>query len=206
MLIVAVTGGLGSGKSTAAEHFRSLGATVLSLDDIAHDIIRPGTAAFRAIVEEFGSDVVRDDGSLDRAALAAKAFSSPEKAHRLNSIVHPVVAGEVGPALRELDALPMKPEVVVLDVPLLVEAPVFRELADQVLAIEAPVEVRVNRALARGMSEDDARARIACQATDAERAELADDVIVNDGTLAEFSAALQRYWDDRVAMGGVRHS
>ncbi len=206
MLIVAVTGGLGSGKSTAADHFRSLGAAVLSLDDVARAIIRPGTAAFQAIVEEFGPDVVGDDGSLDRTALAEKAFSSRERAQRLNSIVHPVVASEVGPALRELDALPMKPEVVVLDVPLLVEAPVFRELADQVLAIEAPERLRVERAVARGMTEADARARIACQATDAERAELADDVIVNDGTLAQFRAALQRYWDDRVAMGGVRHS
>ncbi len=201
MLILVLTGGLGSGKSTAAAYLRSRGATVISLDDVARDVLRPGSAVLDAVRDEFGPGVLDAGGRLDRSALASLAFSSPERARRLDEIVHPALAREVGPALRELDMLPMRPEVVVLEVPLIVEAPVFRELADQVLAIEAPVELRVQRAVARGMSESDARARIACQATDAQRAELADDVIVNDGPLPDFYAKLERYYDERVALG-----
>jgi len=199
MLTIVLTGGLGAGKSTAASFFRDHGATVLNLDDIAHAVLTPGSGALASIVSEFGEGVLAVDGSLDRQALAGVAFASPEAAATLNAIVHPAVAREVGPALRELDMLPMKPQVVVLEVPLLAEAPVFRELADQVLAIEAPAEVRIERVVSRGMDRGDAAARLRCQATDAMRAELADDVIVNAGTVEEFVALLESYWDSSVA-------
>jgi dephospho-CoA kinase len=202
MLTIVLTGGLGAGKTTAADYFNERGATCITLDDIARRLLVPGSHELDSVIDAFGEGVLTEGGALDREALARAAFTSPAASARLNAIVHPAVAREVGPALRELDMLPMKPTVVVLEVPLLPEAPVFRELADQVLAIQAPVEVRVARSVARGMSEDDARSRIACQATDEERAELADDLIDNDGDLDSFLVSLERYWDERVIARG----
>lgn len=204
MRILVVTGGLGAGKSTAAKYFTSRGATALDLDDVAARLMGPGSPLLDRIAEEFGADeVLLADGRLDRPALARLAFASAEATRRLNSIVHPAVAGEVGPALHELDMLPIKPEVVVLEVPLLVEAPVFREIADEVLAIVAPQELRLARAVARGMGERDASRRLRVQATDAQRAEMADDVIINSGTEAEFLDSLRDYWDAHFAAEGV---
>ncbi|MDZ4170433.1 MAG: dephospho-CoA kinase [Coriobacteriia bacterium] len=197
MNVIALTGGIGSGKSTAAEYFSSRGAVVVSLDEVARNTLTPGSAALAAVVAAFGEGVLSADGTLDRDALARRSFSSRQAAERLNAIVHPAVAREVGPALRELDMLPMRPEVVVIEVPLIVEAPVFAELADLVVAIEAPEEMRIARVVSRGMKEPDARARLACQATDAQRAELADDVIVNATTIRDFLSELERYWNTR---------
>lgn len=204
MHIIVLTGGLGAGKSTAAEYLRSRGALVLDLDVIASTLLEKGSPTLNAVAREFGEDeVLLADGSLDRSALARIAFSSLESTRRLNAIVHPAVAREVGPALREIRLMPDQPEVVVLEVPLLAEAPVFAEMADEVLAIVAPLELRVARAAGKGMSEADARRRIAVQATDAERAELADDVIVNDGGEEEFLAELARYWERTVGAMSV---
>lgn len=199
MYVIALTGGIGAGKSTAAEVFRTRGAVVLSLDDIAKRHLAPGMAVHDEVVAEFGSEVLGEDGAIDHRKLAAAAFASKGRAERLNAIVHPAVLREVGPGLRDMGLLLNPPRVVVLDVPLLVEAPVFGELAERTLAISALADVRVERAVAAGMDEDDVRARIACQATDAERESIADDVIRNEGTLAEFQSALERYWNEVIA-------
>ncbi|MBI5232155.1 MAG: dephospho-CoA kinase [Coriobacteriales bacterium] len=201
MYVVVLTGGIGAGKSEATAFFREKGAVVLELDRIATHLLEPESVLLARVVAEFGPDVLNADGSVNRERLASAAFCSPENAEKLNAIIHPAVASEVGPAITDLRLLPNPPEVVVIDVPLLVEAPVFAELADEVVAIEAPVETRVSRAMARGMSEADVRARIACQATDAERRELADVVIENAGTLEEFRDALERYWSEAVRSG-----
>jgi len=200
MHIIVITGGLGAGKSTAAEYFRDRGAAVICLDMVAHALMAPGSELLGRVAQEFGAGIVRDDGSLDRAALASKAFADPSATARLNAIVHPAIAAEVGPALQDLRLLPHPPEVVVLEVPLLAEAPVFAELADQVLAIEAPVTVRVERAVAKGMTAPEARARIDAQAPDALRASLADAIIRNDGGPDEFHSQLERFWAQRVAV------
>ena len=115
--------------------------------------------------------------------------------------MHPAVAREVGPAIANMRLLPDPPLVVVLEVPLLAEAPVFAELADVVLAIAAPEEVRVARAISERLSESEVRRRLAVQAGDVERAELADVVITNDGSKEEFLAALERFWHERLAVG-----
>lgn len=201
MFVVTVTGGIGAGKSTAAEFFQRRGAVVLELDDIARRLQEPGSPLVARLADRFGADIVKSDGSLDRRLLAQRAFASPEDAADLNAIVHPAVASEVGPALTELRLLPNQPPVVVLVVPLLVEAPVFGEMADVVLAIEAPEDVRIARAVSRGMPESDARARLACQATDADRAACADQVIVNDRDLEAFESELARFWDGVVSAG-----
>ena len=195
MLIVVVTGGLGAGKTTATEYFRSRGASVICLDDIAHHLLENGTPTSARLVDAFGSGVQGPDGTLDRAALAHVAFSSAEKTDELNAIMHPEIAREVGTALTELRLMPEhQPEVVVLEVPLLLEAPVFAELADEIVAIVAPEEQRIARAQKRGISAQDARRRIALQASDDERAELAELIIVNDGDMEMFERQLAEFW------------
>jgi dephospho-CoA kinase len=195
MFVVVITGGLGAGKSTAADFFRRHGAVVLDLDDIAKHTMVKGSPVLQRVADEFGPDVLLADGSLDKAALAREAFGSPERAAALNAIVHPAVAREVGPALSDLRLMQQPPEMVVIEVPLLAEAPIYAELADAVLAVVAPESMRLSRAVARGMSERDAKQRIALQATDAERSALADRVVINDGE----REALDRQLEDFLA-------
>lgn len=198
MFTIVITGGLGAGKSTAAAYFRSRGATVIDLDTVGHDVLRPGSPTLARVSEEFGDAIVGPDGTLDRSELARRAFADKDSAARLNAIVHPAIAAQIGPALRDVQLLPTQPEVVVLEVPLLAEAPVYRELADVVLAIAAPTELRIPRGTARGLEERDVRQRVALQATDDARAELADVVIENTGEPTDFIRALERFWDDVV--------
>jgi len=204
MRVVVVTGGIGAGKSTAAEFLRGKGAVVIDTDTIAAHLLSKGSPVLDRVVAEFGPDVLLADGSLDRPALARTAFVSLDRAHALNAIVHPAVAREIGPSLADLRLLPDPPMAVVLEVPLLAEAPVFAELADCVLAIVAPEETRIARAVECGRSEADARMRLGVQATDAERAALADMVIVNDGGIDRFLDEMERFWTERLAVGGRR--
>lgn len=203
MLIITLTGGLGAGKSTAARHFSARGAIVLSLDEMSARLLSPDSPLLDQVAEVFGPDVIAFDGSLDRAALARKAFVSPETTTRLNAIVHPVLAREIGPALTDLRLLECPPSVVVLEVPLLAEAPVFGEIADIVLAISAPAAMRLSRAVGAGMTEDDALRRLALQATDEQRAVLADHVIVNASDIDSFVEALDRFWERYVVVSSL---
>jgi len=198
MYIVAVTGGLAAGKTEACDFLRSRGAVVIDLDDVAHRLLAAGSPVVEQLASAFGDDILAEDGSVDRARLAAKAFASYENAQLLNAIVHPAVASDVMPGLTEMGLLQNPPPLVVLCVPMLVEAPVFAEIADVVLAISAPEEARVERAVARGMSEADARSRIRCQATDPQREAIADRVIINDGTHEQLMEELARFWDEVV--------
>lgn len=201
MYIVAITGGIGAGKSVAADYFASRGAVVIDLDDVAHRLLTPGTPVFDRVVEAFGPGVVAEDGSIDRAALAETAFSSDEATAGLNSIVHPAVASEVMPGLTDMGLLQNPPPLVVLIVPLLVEAPVYAEIADIIVTIEATEETRIERAVGRGMAEDDVRARISRQSTGAERAALADYVVPNVGSQDDFESRLAQIWDEVVVSG-----
>lgn len=196
MYVIAVTGGLASGKSVACEYFRTRGAVVISLDDIARQVLSPGTPEYFAVVEKFGRGVLDSDNRIDRIALADAAFQDSERTKRLNAIVHPAVVREVSEGINNLRLMEQPPSVVVLEAPLLVEAPVFAEMADTVLSLEAPEHIRIERAVAQGRSEADVRRRILRQASDAERAALANTVITNDGSLEEFLAKLEAYWDD----------
>jgi dephospho-CoA kinase len=203
MRVVAVTGGLGSGKSLASEHFRAKGAFIVDLDDVGAKLLVPGSAVLDRVAEQFGGDeVLLADGALDRAALARVAFASTDAARRLDDIVHPAIARDVGIAIKQLRLMPEPPFAVVLEVPLLAEAPVFAEIADVVAAIVAPESVRIDRAVDRGMSREDAVRRIRTQAPDAARAELADAVIVNDATRERFFEQLDAFWEEYVALGG----
>lgn len=200
MRILIITGGLGAGKSTATRYFVERGAVVHSLDEIAHEVLASGSPVLARVAEEFGPEVLAPDGSLDRVALAEIAFACHDTADRLNSIVHPEVVAETRRRLARSLAEERPPTAIILEVPLLAEAPELCELADDILAISAPEEVRVERAVARGMDRDDALHRIACQTDDEERAALATKVIDNDADEESFLAALGRYADELLSM------
>lgn len=199
MYVLALTGGLGSGKSTAAEVFADRGAVVIDLDHVGHTLLEQATSVRDRIADAFGDQVVGPDGHIDRAALAEIVFGSEEMTQALNAIMHPAILATVAGALDTLALQGDQPPAVVLVVPLLAESPLFLEPVDAVLAISANEETRIERAMARGMSREDAENRIARQAGDAERREIADYVIDNDGDIDQFRSAIADFWDTEIA-------
>ena len=195
MTLIGLTGGIAAGKSTIGRRLAELGAIRIDADQLARDAVAVGSPGLARVAEAFGADrVIRSDGSLDRAALGAIVFADAEALARLNGIVHPEVQRLFAAA--QAAALAADPDaVVVYEIPLLVEA--ARELPfDLVVVAEAPSEVRVARMVElRGMSEADARGRIANQASDAERRAVADVVIDTAGTEAETLEQVDALWD-----------
>jgi len=192
---IGLTGGIGSGKSTAAARFAELGALVIDADVLAREAVEPGTDGLAAVVAEFGEQVLDADGRLDRPALARLVFGDEAARGRLNAIVHPRVRARAV----ELIAAAPPGTVVVQDVPLLVETEQAGAY-DLVVVVEAPEELRVRRLAAdRGMSAEEVRARMASQATDEQRRAVADVVLVNDGTPDDLSAKVDALWADRIA-------
>lgn len=193
MLRIGLTGGTGSGKSTAAARLGARGAVVVDADQLAREIVAPGTAGLEAVVGEFGPDVVTSAGELDRAALAAAAFASDERRCALESITHPLIAART----TELVAAAPDDAVLVHDVPLLVEKRMGPRY-HLVVVVDAPVESRVRRLVARGMPEHDARRRIASQASDDDRRAAADVWLTNGASADDLYAAVDRLWADRL--------
>jgi dephospho-CoA kinase len=178
---VGLTGGIGSGKSTVSGILRELGATVIDSDLLAREVVAPGTPGLAQVVEAFGPEVLTPDGSMDRAKVGAIVFADPEQRQRLEAIVWPLVRS----ASAELAAAAGPDGVVVHDIPLLVESG-QQSSFDAVLVVDVPVEIQVERLVRdRGMPEDEARARIAAQATREERLAAATHVIDNTGTLED---------------------
>ena len=198
MYVLAVTGGIGSGKTTAARLFGEWGAVVLDLDDVAKRMIAPDGPLAGSVTAEFGTGILGADGAVDPAALAEAAFASPQAAKRLNAIMHPGVLAAVAGALDMLAAQGRPPAVVAIDIPLLAEAPEFFDIVDGVLVISADEDSRIERLAARGMSEEEAHARMECQVDDSERRAIADWVIENDGALSEFTEDLAAFWSQEV--------
>lgn len=204
-MLIALTGGIASGKSTVARRFAELGAVVIDADRLAREVVEPGTPGLARIAEEFGAGVLGADGRLDRVALGAIVFGDEEARRRLNAITHPAV-GERSRALfaaaREAD-----PDgVVVYDVPLLVDG-AGRGRVDEfdgVVVVSAGEETRVQRLVRlRGMDESEARRRIAAQAPEAARLAIADHVIHADGTLEETLAQVDALWPVLRGVGGA---
>lgn len=189
-LYVGLTGGIGSGKSTAAAALADLGATVVDADVLAREVVAPGTPGLAAVAAAFG-DVLRADGSLDRAALGARVFRDPGERARLEGIVLPLVAAR---AQRRLAAVPAG-RVAVYDMPLLVEQRAASRF-DYVVVVQAPCEVRLARLEGRGLGREEALARLASQASDEQRRAVADVVLDNSGTREELRAAIERLWAD----------
>ncbi|WP_309069518.1 dephospho-CoA kinase [Microbacterium sp.] len=193
MPLIALTGGIASGKSTIARRLAEHGAVVIDADALVRELQQPGRPVLAAIAAEFGDGVLTASGELDRPALGALVFGDPDRLARLNGIVHPAVRTESQRRFREaLDADPGA--VVVYDVPLLAEARGTGEW-DRVVVAHAPADIRITRlAEHRGMSETEARARVANQASDEERLKLADVVIDTSGTLEETLAQADALW------------
>ncbi|HEY0126370.1 MAG TPA: dephospho-CoA kinase [Blastococcus sp.] len=194
MLRIGLTGGIGSGKSTVAALLAARGAVVVDADRIAREVVAPGTPGLAQVVEAFGEGVLAADGSLDRQALAAIVFGDARARGRLDGIVHPLVRA------RSVERLAAVPEdaVVVNDVPLLVETG-QADSYDLVLVVEADPGTRVSRLVQRGLTAEDARARMAAQASDEQRRAVADVVLDNSGTQEELAEQVDRFWAERVA-------
>jgi len=190
MIHVGLTGGIASGKSAVAAQLLKLGAVVIDADAIARQVVEPGTPALEQIGLAFGSQVFAEDGSLDRAALAAVVFADAGEREKLNAIVHPAVRAEAE-RLRAA-AVAEGAEVVVEDIPLLVESDQHQRF-DKVLVVQAPHDERIRRMMEdRGWDRAEAVARMAAQATDEQRAAVADVVIHNDGSIEQLNEKVTR--------------
>jgi dephospho-CoA kinase len=190
---IGLTGGIGSGKSTVSALLAARGAVIVDADRIAREVVEPGTPGLAAVVDAFGPGVLTADGALDRPALAGIVFADPAARRQLDAIVHPLVRTRA----TELEGAAPSGAVVVHDVPLLVETGQVSSY-DLVLVVEADPETRVARLVKRGLTGDDARARIAAQATDEQRRAVADVVLDNSGTPEQLAAQVDRFWADHV--------
>lgn len=194
MLRIGLTGGIGAGKSTVSRAFAECGGVVVDGDVISREVVEPGTEGLAALVEHFGQEILLPDGALNRPALAAIAFSDEDKRKALNGIVHPLVARRRS----ELIDAAAEDAVIVEDIPLLVEsrmAPLF----PLVVVVNADPEVRVRRLIDhRGFSEDDARARIAAQATEEQRRAVADVWLDNTGSEGRLVEQARDLWYQRI--------
>ncbi|MEO7556907.1 MAG: dephospho-CoA kinase [Acidimicrobiales bacterium] len=191
MLLVGLTGGIGSGKSTVAAMLAARGAVIIDADAIARRLQAPGTEVFRQMVERFGPEVVAPDGTLDRRALAAVAFTDPGLRRDLEAIVHPAVAAVV---VEQLQAEAGTDHIVVYDVALLVETRAGEYGAVVVVDVD-PVVALDRLVVQRGMDEADARNRMANQVGRDERRAVADRIIDNSGPLVELQAQVDALWD-----------
>jgi dephospho-CoA kinase len=192
MLLVGLTGGIGSGKSTVARMLEERGAVILDADVFAREAVRAGTPGFDAVIRRFGDELIAADGELDRRRLAAIVFSDPDALADLEAIIHPSVRRMIADGIQEhLD----DDRVVVLVNPLLIEMGTHRD-CDVVVVVSASPETQVDRSVARGMEEDDVRARISAQLPIDERAALADVLLDNEGSLGELEAEVDVLWRD----------
>ncbi|MFR9727370.1 dephospho-CoA kinase [Streptomyces sp. MS19] len=197
MLSVGLTGGIGAGKSEAVRLLAGRGAVVVDSDRIAREVVEPGTPGLAAVVAEFGSGVLAPDGSLDRARLGGIVFADEERRRALNAIMHPLVARRSA----ELQAAAPPGAVVVHDVPLLAENGLAGRY-DAVVVVDASERTRRARLLStRGMTGQDADARMAAQASRAERLAIADFVLDNDGSLADLERQVSALWEKLIEMG-----
>jgi dephospho-CoA kinase len=175
---VGLTGGVASGKSTVAAILEELGAVVIDADQLAREVVEPGTPGLAAVVEEFGDDVLADDGTLDRPALGAIVFADDEKRRRLEGILHPLIREQS----LEIEAEASDDALVVHDIPLLAESG-QADRFDAVIVVDVPEETQVERMTGqRGWTEEDARSRVAAQASREDRRAIATYVVDNIGT------------------------
>jgi dephospho-CoA kinase len=193
MLRVGLTGGIGSGKSAVAERLAAHGAVVLDADKAARAVVEPGTPGLARIAEAFGPGVLRDDGSLDRPKLAEIVFADEAARAKLNAIVHPLVHDYMRAAEQSAIETAGDGAIIVHDVPLLAEGGRGNEF-DLVIVVDTPPEIQLQRLAARGMPEQQARARMAAQATREQRLAVADVVIDNSGTIADLDRRVAEVW------------
>lgn len=192
-LVIGVTGGIGSGKSTVAEFLQTQGAAVVDTDHIAHNLTAPGGAAISAINAEFGAEFITSQGAMDRVRMRQLVFSDNSAKSKLEQILHPLIRQQVEQQLQQAQGC-----YTLLLVPLLVETGAYRQLLDRTLVVDLPETMQINRTMARsGLSEAEVKAIMARQASRSERLQAADDVVSNDTDLKSLQQQLvalhQRY-------------
>jgi len=196
VILLGLTGGIGSGKSTVSALLAQRGAVIIDADAIVKELQEPGQPLLKELSAEFGDSIIREDGSLDRVALAGIAFSDKDKLAALNKIVHPAVGKEMNRRLEEQRATD---NVVVLDIPLLAENP--RKGLCGVIVVDVPVDVAVSRLMEfRGFKEDDARARVANQTSRENRVAIADRIVDNSGDMSALENQVAAVWEWAVAL------
>ena len=196
MLLVGLTGGIGSGKSTVARLLAGRGAVVIDADDLARQAVAPDTDGFERVVQAFGRDILTPDGDLDRRRLGEVVFDHVDRRRELEAIVHPEVARLF---MEAVEPYRTTKDVVIYSIPLLVERGMV-DAFDVIVVVVADEDRRVERVVRdRGLDRDEVRARIAAQVTDAERSRVADVLLDNDGELGELEAQVDRVWADLAA-------
>jgi dephospho-CoA kinase len=194
-LLVGLTGGIASGKSTVAQLLAARGAVVIDSDQLAREVVEPGTAGLARIVERFGAGVLRADGSLDRPGLGRIVFADADARRDLEAIVHPAVRVRAA----ELAEATAPGSVVVQMIPLLVETG-QQDAFDLVVVVDVDPSVQLRRVRARdGLDEDEARARLSAQAAREARLAAADVIVRNDGSLADLEREVGEFWQQKVA-------
>jgi dephospho-CoA kinase len=198
MLTVGLTGGIGAGKSAVADLLVDLGAVLIDADRIAREVVAPGGPAYQPLIDRFGPAIVDADGTIDRPALAAIVFPDPEALADLNAITHPAIGAEMA---RRKDAAAGTDQVVVLDIPLLRAEHRDTMSLDSVVVVDAPVETALARLVEiRGMSTEDAEARMAAQVSREERLSGADLVVDNSRDLDHLRTEVDRVWEALMAL------
>lgn len=196
MYTVMVTGGLGSGKSTLVDLLCELGAISIDLDKIGRTVLESDDQVKRELAEEFGDDILDGFGDIIRSKLAERAFVCRETVEAMNAITFPRITALATEYIFEHCFPRTDRKIMVVEVQILEGDSEFAGLADEIIAVCAPLDLRVERAVARGMDEDDARRRIELQASDVERAHMADTICYNDGDLETLRAWAKRWYDD----------
>jgi dephospho-CoA kinase len=192
VLRVGLTGGIGSGKSEVSKRLAGYGAVVIDADAVAREVVEPGTEGLAEVAKAFGQSVLRPDGSLDRPRLGDIVFADPDLRARLNAIVHP----RVGARMAELERTAGPGAIVVHDVPLIAENGRAGGY-DVVVVVDAPPQVQLDRLVgSRGMTRDQAKARMAAQASREQRLAIADIVVDNSGSLAELDRQVADLWSE----------
>jgi dephospho-CoA kinase len=198
VFIAGLTGGIGAGKTAVAGLLAERGAIVIDVDAIGREVLEPSGRAYGAVVAAFGAGILDQAGHIDRAALARVVFGDPAQLAVLTAISHPAINAEL---IARLDALPAD-SVVVLDMAILAESNLGRSDPEHsyqfVITVEAPVELRVERAVRRGMGADEVRRRMKAQASEEERRAVADVVVVNDADLAAVKTRVDEVWADMI--------
>lgn len=188
MLKVALTGGIGSGKTLVGDYLQELGAVVIDSDELARNVIERGTAGFEQVVSTFGDEIL-SDGEIDRTKLAKQVFENEEKRKKLESIIHPLVRQAAELAIKDL----APDQIVVNEIPLLFETQGAKRF-DFVITVETSMEIRITRLKERGMKDYEISKRISAQASDEQRASIADVVLKNDGSPEELRKIVERLW------------
>jgi dephospho-CoA kinase len=196
-MVIGVTGGIGTGKSTVARILGELGAFVIDADRVGHDVYEPGTRGWEIVVAEFGRGIIAEDGKIDRGKLGALVFADPQRLARLNELVHPLIGGEI---LRRIEARRATGgrQPIVLEAAVMIEGGWHSFVDELWVVVASPQAVRSRIGRQRGLTLEEVEARINAQLSDAERCRHADVVIDNSGTSEDLRRKLEEIWKDRV--------